>query len=121
MISLIPIFWRLNSCGEQAIFNLDIKKKFGLSINPDIHHSKVVSSLYFYCRFLCESDLRISCLGEIQRNKHFSISSTFLIRLINLEITLTVPLSLSKNLPQHRMLLVFKSYIGLVGKLKYLG
>ena len=31
--------------GEQAIFNLDIKKKSGLSINPDIHdHSKVFSS-----------------------------------------------------------------------------
>ena len=31
--------------GEQAIFNLDIKKKCGLSINPDIHHSKVFSSV----------------------------------------------------------------------------
>ena len=30
--------------GEQAIFNLEIKKKSGLSINPDIHHSKVYSS-----------------------------------------------------------------------------
>ena len=30
--------------GEQAIFNLEIKKKCGLSINPDIHHSKVFSS-----------------------------------------------------------------------------
>ena len=29
---------------EQAIFNLKIKKKSGLSINPDIHHSKVFSS-----------------------------------------------------------------------------
>ena len=34
-------FLEINSYGEQAIFNLDIKKKFGLSINPDIHHSKV--------------------------------------------------------------------------------
>ena len=38
--------------GEQAIFNLEIKKKSGLSINPDIPHSKVFSSvftaLYFY-------------------------------------------------------------------------
>ena len=33
--------------GEQAIFNLEIKKKSGLSINPDIHHSKVFSSCYF--------------------------------------------------------------------------
>ena len=31
--------------GEQAIFNLEIKKKSGLSINPDIHHSKVFSSV----------------------------------------------------------------------------
>jgi len=30
--------------GEQAIFNLEIKKKSGLSINPDIHCSKVSSS-----------------------------------------------------------------------------
>ena len=29
--------------GEQAIFNLEIKKKSGLSFNPDIHHSKVFS------------------------------------------------------------------------------
>ena len=32
--------------GEQAIFNLEIKKKSGLSINPDIHHSKVFSSVH---------------------------------------------------------------------------
>ena len=30
--------------GEQAIFNLEIKKKSGISLNPDIHHSKVPSS-----------------------------------------------------------------------------
>ena len=30
--------------GEQAIFNLEIKKKSGSSLNPDIHHSKVPSS-----------------------------------------------------------------------------
>ena len=30
---------------EQAIFNLEIKKKNGLSINPDIHLSKVLSSV----------------------------------------------------------------------------
>ena len=30
--------------GEQAIFNLEIKKKSRLSIKPDIHHSKVFSS-----------------------------------------------------------------------------
>ena len=32
--------------GEQAIINLEIKKKSILSINPDIHHSKVFSSGY---------------------------------------------------------------------------
>jgi len=30
--------------GEQAIFNLEIKKKSGLSLNLGIHHSKVFSS-----------------------------------------------------------------------------
>ena len=33
---------------EQAIFNLEIKKKSGLSINPDIHHSKVFSSGHIF-------------------------------------------------------------------------
>ena len=40
--------------GEQAIFNLEIKKKSGLRINPDIHHSKVFSSVlinYVNCDF----------------------------------------------------------------------
>ena len=35
--------------GEQALFNLEIKKKSGLSINPDIPHSKVPSSGYTGC------------------------------------------------------------------------
>ena len=30
--------------GEHAIFNPEIKKKSELSLNPDIHHSKVFSS-----------------------------------------------------------------------------
>ena len=30
--------------GEQALFNLEIKKKSGSSVNSDIHHSKVPSS-----------------------------------------------------------------------------
>ena len=34
----------LSSWGEQAQFNLEIKKKSGLSTNPDIHYSKVFSS-----------------------------------------------------------------------------
>ena len=31
--------------GEQALFNLEIKKKSGSSINPYIDHSKVPSSV----------------------------------------------------------------------------
>ena len=42
--------------GEQAIFNLEIKKKRGLSINPDNHHSKVFRSKWVV--FLIESYLR---------------------------------------------------------------
>ena len=34
--------------GVQAIFKLEIKKKSGLSGNPDIHHSKVFSSGYIF-------------------------------------------------------------------------
>ena len=34
--------------GEQALFNLEIKKKSGLSLNPDIPHSKVFSSGQFF-------------------------------------------------------------------------
>ena len=33
-----------NKREEQALFDLEIKKKSGSSINPDIHHSKVPSS-----------------------------------------------------------------------------
>ena len=46
-ISLIPIsqlIWRLITRREQALFNLEIKKKSGLSINPDVQKSKVPSS-----------------------------------------------------------------------------
>ena len=38
--------------GEQALFNLKIKKKSGLDINPDIHHSKVFSSSYQWIKFI---------------------------------------------------------------------
>ena len=55
--ALIPI-WRLIKRGEQALFNLKIKKKSGSSINPDIHHSKFPSSgsseLYFLNKNLIE-------------------------------------------------------------------
>ena len=39
--------------GEQAIFNLEIKKKSGLSLNPDIHHSKVPSSELVTKSYFC--------------------------------------------------------------------
>jgi len=50
-ISLIPIsfIWRLIITGEQALFNLEIKKKSGSSIDPDIHHSKVKIMLVIEC------------------------------------------------------------------------
>jgi len=38
--------------GEQAIFNLEIKKKSGLSLNLDIHHSKVFTSDHFTQKFI---------------------------------------------------------------------
>jgi len=37
--------------GEQAIFNLEIKKKRGLSLNPDIHHSKVFRAENFRMKY----------------------------------------------------------------------
>ena len=37
----------INNRRKQALFHLEIKKKRGLSINPDIHHSKVLSSDFF--------------------------------------------------------------------------
>ena len=36
--------WGLITIGEQALFNLEIKKKSGSSITPHIHHSKVSRS-----------------------------------------------------------------------------
>ena len=47
-MSLIPIsklIFRLITRGEQALFNLEIKKNSETRINPDIHHSKVPSSV----------------------------------------------------------------------------
>ena len=50
-IPICWLIWRLNSWRKQAIFNLEIKKKSGSSINPDIHHSKVPSSCPFISFF----------------------------------------------------------------------
>ena len=65
----------------------------------------------FHLRFLCESDLRISCSGETHRNKHFSSWKNIDIFHIfghnrklpffhwgSLEITLTVPLRLMNKI-----------------------
>ena len=61
--------------GEQAIFNLEIKKKSGLSINPDIHHSKVPSS------DLMQTDLKINRTSYhvvlIRRPKNWFLNTNF--------------------------------------------
>ena len=49
--------------GEQAILNLEIKKKSGLSLNPDIHHSKVFSSELFL--FFMFFDMFVKCKNYI--------------------------------------------------------
>ena len=41
------IIWRLITRGEQALFNLEIKKKSGFILNPDIHLLKVPSAEHF--------------------------------------------------------------------------
>ena len=43
----LKLIRRLITRGEQAFFNLEIKKKSRPSINHDIHHSKVLSSDIF--------------------------------------------------------------------------
>ena len=55
--------------GEQAIFNLEIKKKSGLSINPDIHHSKVSSSESFFNLQLKTDSYMLSSFKEYLRKK----------------------------------------------------
>ena len=39
--------------GEQAIFNMEIKKKSGLSINPDISYGRIIVKLlvFSFCNF----------------------------------------------------------------------
>jgi len=62
--------------GEQAIFNLEIKKKSGLSLNPDIHHSKVfrselgtfelwISGLMLNPLFFLISRLNMACSSHV--------------------------------------------------------
>ena len=63
--------------GEQTIFTLEIKKKSGLSINPDIHYSKVFSSVLIkQSEKLSEGP---SSQENEQRNWVFATNSDFLI------------------------------------------
>ena len=67
--------------GEQAIFNLEIKKKRGSSISPDIHHSKVPSSGCLKVKWLGRLYCTVLLIGNINpwgptqinflRNKYF--------------------------------------------------
>ena len=62
--------------GEQAIFNLQIKKKSGLSLNPDIHHSKVFSSAQIKLVFLFHKTIILSCISsEAEAGRSELISS----------------------------------------------
>ena len=64
---------------EQAIFNLEIKKKSGLSINPDIHHSKVFSSglsFYQFVVFICCRKYESSDTGHQSTTVYSSILQT---------------------------------------------
>ena len=60
--------------GEQAIFNLEIKKKSGLSLNPDIHHSKVFSSDRIYSL----KYRRSTTLGFRVRKSEFEAKTQFI-------------------------------------------
>ena len=51
--------------GEQAIFNLEIKKKRGSSISPDIHHSKVPSSGCLQVKWLGRLECTELLIGNI--------------------------------------------------------
>ena len=65
--------------GEQAIFNLEIKKKSGLSLNPDIHHSKVFSSGKVDTFYL--KNAPIYSEKSANSNRVFATNSNFLISL----------------------------------------
>ena len=66
--------------GEQAIFNLEIKKKSGLSLNPDIHHSKVLSSDKALQFDPSTSKMSLSIL--IWTIKHYFFNNFFLFHMI---------------------------------------
>ena len=58
---------------EQAIFNLEIKKKSGLSINPNIHHSKVFSSGGFILSWILILKLYSKLLGTNKSNNSLKL------------------------------------------------
>ena len=67
--------------GEQAIFNLEIKKKRGLSINPDIHHSKVFSSGYFSLVLVLVLLYKYARLNVMKTKLIYSISTRLFIQI----------------------------------------
>ena len=67
--------------GEQAIFNLEIKKKSGLSINPDIHHSKVFSSGYFSLVLVLVLLYKYARLNVMKTKLIYSISTRLFIQI----------------------------------------
>ena len=67
--------------GEQAIFNLEIKKKSGLSINPDIHHSKVFSSGYFSLVLVLVLLYKYARLNVMKTKLFYSISTRLFIQI----------------------------------------
>ena len=67
--------------GEQAILNLEIKKKSGLSINPDIHHSKVFSSGYFSLVLVLVLLYKYARLNVMKTKLIYSISTRLFIQI----------------------------------------
>ena len=86
---------------EQAIFNLEIKKKSGLSLNPDVHHSKVFSSdqkngrkcifLWIQHHFFLDRNAQFTFVEKPQNNKRNMEVLWVLLHGGSHEIMLTVP------------------------------
>ena len=74
---------------EQAIFNLEIKKKSGLTINPDIHHSKVFSSGFIIDLWSFHIDSMPSTLQTMIFRYNYKSNDVF-IHLIHYNVYLTV-------------------------------
>ena len=72
------IIWSLIK-REQALFNLEIKRKSGPSINPDIHHSKVPSSeLITVAKLSKKSDSKIlNSRPPVNKTNHYKSDLLF--------------------------------------------